>query len=264
MSSLNGNRQVISSVADNVLTLTLNRPEKLNAVTYQMISELLAELQRAEEDPGIRCILLVGSGRAFSAGDDVTSMGEMPYGVFPGAHPVEEYQQRLIRRLFMFPKPVVAAIRGRCHGIAQDITLSADFRLVSKSTVYGDMRAKRAVPVGSGGTYLLALMIGLPAATTIMMTGEVIDAEEMARLNLATCVVEDDALETEAVAFARRLASGPTKALSLLKRELRSRFADQLDSALGLEISLLDEPVEDRTEGRQSFAERREPVYSGR
>ncbi|MBI2764904.1 MAG: enoyl-CoA hydratase/isomerase family protein [Chloroflexi bacterium] len=262
--SLNGNRQVVSSVSANVLTLTLNRPEKLNAVTYQMISELLVELQRAEEDSSIRCVLIMGSGRAFSAGDDVTSMGEMPYGVFPGAHPVKEYQQRLIRRLFLFPKPVVAAVRGRCHGIAQDITLSADFRVVSRTTVFGDMRAKRAVPVGSGGTYLLALMIGLPAATNIMMTGDVIDADEMARLKLATTVVDDEALDAEATAFAQRLANGPTKALSILKRELRSRFAEQLDAALGLEISLLDEPVEDRAEGRQSFAERREPVYTGR
>ena len=256
--------QVLVSVSEGVMTLTLNRPEKLNAVTYRMIAELLDQLQRAEEDGAVRAVAMTGAGRAFSAGDDVVSMGELPYQLPPGAHPVREYQQRLIMRWFWFPKPTIAAIRGRCHGIAQDLALAADFRIVSETTVFGDMRAKRAVPVGSGATFLLPRMIGLPAATRLLLTGDTIDAHAMDRLGLVTELVEDVALEEAAQAFARRMAAGPTKALGIIKHEMRSNLSCGLEEALERELSLLDEPVEDREEGRRSFAERREPVYTGR
>lgn len=256
--------QVCSELSDGVLTLTLNRPEKLNAVTYQMISELLDALHAGESDDAVRAVMIIGSGRAFSAGDDAVSMGDHPHSLPAGAHPVQEFQQRFMKRWFWYPKPTIAAVRGRCHGIAGDTMLAADFRVISRTTVFGDMRAKRAIPVGSGGTYLLPRLIGFPAATQLMLTGDVIDAERMNELGLASQVVEDEDLEEQAHAFAARLAAGPTKALSIMKRELRSNLHATFDQALELEISLLDTPVEDRMEGRQSFMERREPVYTGR
>ncbi len=252
-------------LSGSVLVLTLNRPEKLNAVTYPMIGALLEEFQRAAEDPDIRAVLLKGAGpRAFSAGDDVVDMGELPRPLSPGEHPVGAMQQVLVKNWFWLRKPTTVAIRGRCHGIAQDLALAADFRIVSTTAVMGDMRARRAVPVGSGGTYLLSRLIGLPAATALMLTGDTVTTPEIDRLGLATKVVDDDKLEDEALQFASTLAQGPTKAIGNMKYELRRNLSADLDQALALELSLLGDPVEDTAEGRASFAEGRPPVYTGR
>lgn len=256
--------QVLSHVSGGVLNLTLNRPQKLNAVTYEMIGALLEQLRRAEDDDAIRAVLIAGTGPSFSAGDDITSMGEHPYPLPPGAHPVREFQQRLMRRWYWLPKPTIAAVRGRCHGIASDIVLAADFRIVSRTTAFGDIRARRAIPVGSGGTYLLPRLVGLATATRMMLTGDVIDGDTMLRLGLATELVDDAELTDRAQAYAERLASGPTKAIGLMKRELRANQTASFEQALDLELELLDTPVEDRAEGRQSFTEKREPSYSGR
>ena len=109
--------QVLASVEDGVLVLTLNRPEKLNAITYRVIATLLEQLAGAKEDDAVRAVLLRGAGRAFCAGDDIVSMGEPPYHVPPGEHPVRHMQQRLIRQWFWYPKPTVVQLHGRCHGI---------------------------------------------------------------------------------------------------------------------------------------------------
>jgi enoyl-CoA hydratase/carnithine racemase len=258
------NGDVVASVKDSVLTLTLNRPAKLNAITYGVIATLLEELDGARDDGDVRAVLLRGEGRAFCAGDDVVSMGTPPYTVPPGEHPVRHMQQRLIKTLFWYPKPVVAALHGRCHGIGGDLALASDFRVVSDDVTFGDLRVRRSIPVGSGGTWLLPRLIGLSRASVIMLTGATIGADEMERFGLAAEVVAADAVQERALEFARTLAAGPTKALGIMKRELRHNLAVPLDEALDFEISLLDEPVEDRQEGIRSFAEGRAPVFTGR
>jgi enoyl-CoA hydratase/carnithine racemase len=179
------------SRADRVMYLTLNRPEKLNAINYRIIGNLLGYLDESAKDPEIRAVVLTGAGRAFSAGDDLRGMGVLPYGLPPGEHPVRFMQQRLMRRWFWFNKPTIAAVHGNCHGIAGDLALAADFRIVSRDTVFGDIRVRRAVPIGSGGTFLLPRLIGLPAATRIILAGETITADGMLRLGLTSEVFED-------------------------------------------------------------------------
>jgi 2-(1,2-epoxy-1,2-dihydrophenyl)acetyl-CoA isomerase len=258
------NGDVVASVRESVLTLTFNRPAKLNAINYGVIATLLEQLHRARQDDDIRAVLLRGEGRSFCAGDDVGGMGEPPLTVPPGEHPVRHMQQRLIRSWFWLPKPTVAVLHGNCHGIGEDIALAADFRIVSEDVKFGDLRARRAIPVGSGGTWLLPRLIGLPRATAIMLTGETIGADELDRYGLAKEVVPADKVQERAFEFAATMAAGPTKALGIMKRELRHNLAVGLEQALDFEISLLDEPVEDRQEGFRSFAERRPPAYTGR
>jgi enoyl-CoA hydratase/carnithine racemase len=229
-----------------------------------MIGVLLDALERAAEDPDVRVVVLTGTGRAFSAGDDVVSMGELPEPLPAGESPIRHMQQRLMRRWFWLRKPTIAAIRGRCHGIGHDLALAADFRVVARDAVFGDMRARRAVPIGSGGTYLLPLLVGLPTATRLLLTGDTIDAEEVDRLGLATRLVESDALEDATAELAASLAAAPTKALGIMKLELRRNLSASFDEALEQELAWLNEPVEDRAEGLASFAERRDPVYTGR
>jgi len=256
--------EVLVERAGETLLLTLNRPEKLNAINYAMIGTLLEQVHEAATDDSTRAVVLTGSGRAFSAGDDVKGMGTPVRPLTPGEHPVGAMQQALIRQWFWLRKPTIAVLKGRCHGIGQDLALCADFRIVGTSTVMGDMRARRAIPVGSGGTFLLPLLIGLPAATAIMLTGDTIDAARIDQLGLATQVVDDDELDGAARDFVAKLAAGPTKALGIMKYELRSNLRHELDRALALELSLLDTPVEDRAEGARSFAEGRTPVFTGR
>lgn len=250
--------------AGGILTLTLDRPEKLNALTYPMIEVLLDGLEQAAEDAEVRVVVLRGEGRAFSAGDDVVSMGEPRTAIPAGEHPVRHMQQRLMRRWYWLPKPTVASVRGRAHGIGHDLVLAADFRVLAADAILGDIRARRAVPVGSGGTYLLPRLVGLPAATRIMLMGATIDAREADRLGLATRLAEPDELDAATGELAAELAQAPTKALGILKTELRRNLGASFDDALDLELSHLGDAVEDRAEGLASFAERRPPVYTGR
>jgi 2-(1,2-epoxy-1,2-dihydrophenyl)acetyl-CoA isomerase len=255
---------VLMSRADRVMYLTLNRPEKLNAINYQIIGNLLGYLDESAKDPEIRAVVLAGAGRAFSAGDDLRGMGELPYGLPPGEHPVRFMQQRLMRRWFWFNKPTIAAVHGNCHGIAGDLALAADFRIVSRDTVFGDIRVRRAVPIGSGGTFLLPRLIGLSAATRIILTGDTITADDMVRLGLTAEVTDPDVFEEAVRSFAIRMAHAPTKAIGVMKTEMRRNLsASSFDDALDFEMSLLDTPVEDRAEGARSFAEGRRPVFTG-
>ena len=250
--------------SDGVLHLRLNRPAKINPFTYEMIGILLEQLERAEADAALRAILIDGAGGNFSSGDDIKSMGEYPHPIAAGAHPTREFQQRLLKRWYWLPKPTIAAVQGHCYGIASDVMLASDFRIVSRTASYGDIRARRAIPVGTGGTWLLPRMVGLPRASRLMLTGDVIDGEEMHRLGLAMEVVDDADLDERAWAFARRMAKAPTKAVGLMKQELRHNLQVGFEQALEYEMELHDTTVEDRAEGRQSFIEKREPVYQGR
>jgi 2-(1,2-epoxy-1,2-dihydrophenyl)acetyl-CoA isomerase len=255
---------VLMSRADGVMYLTLNRPEKLNAINYAIIWKLLGFLDESARDPQIRAVVLMGAGRAFSAGDDVRGMGEVPHGLPPGEHPVRFMQQRLMRRWFWLDKPTIAALHGNCHGIAGDLALAADFRIVCSNTVFGDLRVRRAIPIGSGGTFLLPRLIGLSAASRIILTGDTITADDMMRLGLTAEVTAPDALDGAVRSFAARMAQAPTKAIGVMKTEMRRNLAaSSFDDALEFEMSLLDTPVEDRAEGSRSFAEGRQPVFTG-
>lgn len=256
---------VLVSRADGVMYLTLNRPEKLNAINYAVIGNLLGYLDESANNPDIRVIVLTGAGQAFSAGDDLRGMGELPYVLPPGEHPVRFMQQRLMRRWFWLDKPTIAAVHGNCHGIAGDLALAADFRIVCRDTVFGDIRVRRAVPIGSGGTFLLPRLIGLSAATRLILTGDTMAADDMVRVGLASEVTEVDVFEEAVRSFATRMAHAPTKAIGIMKTEMRRNlFANSFEDALDFEMSLLDTPVEDRAEGSRSFAEGRPPVFTGR
>lgn len=255
---------VLMSQADGVMHLTLNRPEKLNAINYQIIWKLLGYLDESARDPAIRAVVLTGAGRAFSGGDDIRGMGEVPAGLPPGEHPVRFMQQRLMRRWFWLDKPTIAAVHGNCHGIAGDLALAADFRIVCADTVFGDLRVRRAIPIGSGGTFLLPRLIGLSAANRIILTGDTITAADMVRLGLTSEVTEPDVFEETVRSFALRMAQAPTKAIAVMKTEMRRNLsASSFDDALEFEMSLLDTPVEDRAEGARSFAEGRKPEFTG-
>lgn len=255
---------VLSRLDAGVLTLVLNRPRRHNAFTFEMLGILLERLDAAAHDDAVRAVVLIGAGPSFSSGDDVLQKGEPPFRLPAGSHPILELPQRLVTAWYWLRKPTLAGIRGHCYGLAHDLALAADFRVVSRSTSFGDRRARIAAPTATGGSYLLPRLIGMTAATSLLLTGDTLDAEGMHRLGLVSRLVDDDRLETETHELASTLAQGPTKSLGLTKHQIRRNLDSTFAEALALERELHDAPIEDRVEGVRAFAERRPPRFTGR
>ncbi len=254
--------EVLVDLDDGILALTLNRPSKHNAINFQMIDLLLDQINRSRRDQAIRVVLLRGAGPSFCAGDDVVSMGstrELP----PGSHPTREYQQRLAREWYELEKPTVVSLRGHCYGMAHDLALAADFRIVSSRITFGDLRAKRALPIASGSTFLLPRMIGTARAKYYIMTGESMDAATMYELGLCTRLADDTDLDETAYSFAKELASAPTRSLGLIKHAILHNAETGFAEALDRELELYDVITEDRREGFRSFREGRQPRFTG-
>jgi 2-(1,2-epoxy-1,2-dihydrophenyl)acetyl-CoA isomerase len=247
-----------------VLTLVLNRPQRANAFTFEMLGLLLQQLDRAAHDDEVRAAVIIGAGRSFSSGDDVLEKGEAPFDLPPGSHPILELPQRLVKAWYWLRKPTIAAVRGHCYGLAHDLALAADFRVVSRRTTFGDRRARIAAPVATGGSYLLPRLIGMAAATSLLLTGDTLDAEAMDRHGLVSRLVDDESLEQEAAALGSRLAALATRSAGLTKYQIRRGLELTFAEALELERELHDAPVEDRSEGVRAFAERRPPRFTGR
>jgi enoyl-CoA hydratase/carnithine racemase len=249
-----------------VRILTLHRPATLNALTPETMVELGQRLERTAADSGVRAVVLTGSGAAFSSGGDarllqaITTMSEaelreVVYGAF----------QRPIRALRAMPQPVVAAVDGPAVGAGCELALAADFRLASPRASFGEVWIKIGCVPALGGLYLLPRLIGLARAAEMIMTGDLVGADEACRIGLVNRVVPENVLLDEAVALAHRLAAGPPRALALVKAGLeeaaRGDLAAALESALAAQLACF--ATADFREGVRALAERRPPRFTG-
>jgi enoyl-CoA hydratase/carnithine racemase len=249
-----------------VRILTLHRPETRNALTAETMSELGRRLERTAADRQVRAVVLTGSGGAFSSGGDVrllqaiaamseAELREVVYGAF----------QRPIRALRAMPQPVVAAVDGPALGAGCELALAADFRLASPQARFGEVWVRIGCVPALGGMYLLPRLIGLARATEMIMTGEPVGAEEAYRIGLVNRVVPEPALLDEAVALARRLATGPPRALALAKAGLEQAagagLAAALESALAAQLACF--ATADFREGVRALIEKRPPRFTG-
>src|SRR6266851_3545700 len=175
---------IFYEVGEGIATITLNRPDRLNAITWHMIENILDALERCRTDDAVRVLVFRGAGRAFSSGDDIgEGMGERTRGGDPDGVNVDRgLHHELVKRLLELPKPAVAAIHGRCHGAAWVLSLACDFRVGQTDALTGDIRATRAIFAGQGAPLLLPRLIGQSRATDLLMTGRVIDAAEAERI----------------------------------------------------------------------------------
>jgi 2-(1,2-epoxy-1,2-dihydrophenyl)acetyl-CoA isomerase len=266
-------RDVLFERGGPIARVTLNRPEKLNAITWRMIDEIISFCQEVGRDDGVRCVVFTGAGRAFSAGDDIVAgMGERPGSPqMAGGQPAQLTREfgphfYLTKTLMSMPKPVVAAINGRCHGAGWVIALSCDFRVMRGDALIGDIRSRRAIFAGQLAPLLLPRLIGQSRAMDLLMTGRVIDAAEAERYGLVTRVWPPEAYEQELEAFLQELAAGPTKNYAAWKFAVNRSVLLEAESYAEYErlLNMAYRGTDDSREGVASFREKREPKYTGR
>lgn len=259
---------ILLTSAGAIATITLNRPRRLNAITWPMMEDMLTLVRTAAADEAVRLLVFKGSGRAFSSGDDIVDgMGERRLGGNPeGITSDRGLHYELVKAILEAPKPVVAAIHGRCHGAAWVISLACDFRVGHTDALVGDIRAEKAIFAGQGAPLLLPRLIGQSRAMDLLMTGRVIDAAEAERVGYFNRLWSATDYDSSLTAFLQQLASGPTRTYAAWKLAVNRSVLLELDGYTDYERHLADKvrQTQDQTEGRASFKERRPPVYQGR
>jgi enoyl-CoA hydratase/carnithine racemase len=215
--------EVLFEVADHVATITLNRPEKLNAATFEMGEQLQAAFVRAGEEDDVRCVVLTGAGKGFCAGDDVEAAWGDPrmaetMAELAGPNPPLTPE---IRVILDCPKPTIAAVNGVAVGIGMDLALACDLRLASEKAKFGQLFVKMGLTADVSGLWRLPQLIGAQAAAELLLTGDVFDAARALELGLVSRVVPVDEIVPAAVELAGRIAANPPLATQTIKAGLR-------------------------------------------
>ena len=229
---------VLSALEGGVLTVTLNRPQRLNAMSHQLIDAMNAELKRAREDDAVRAVLLTGTGRGFCAGADLAGGGPGDASS-SGPRDVGAAMDRLfnpmIRAMRDLPKPIVAAVNGVAAGGGANLALACDIVIAARSARFDQAFVRISLIPDLGGTWFLPHTVGDARARALAMLGTSVPAEEAERMGMVWQVVEDAALIDEAGKIAHRLAQGPTRSYAAIKDAMNRAGTNSLDQQLDLE-----------------------------
>ncbi len=248
-----------------VATLTLNRPDRLNALTPTLFGHWQAQLDKALGD-GARAIVITGAGKGFCAGADLTG-GDGPGDALDPdlSKTLETYYNPMIRRLADCPVPVMMAINGPAVGAGMGFALAGDIAIMAKSAVMMLAFVNIGLVPDAGTTWLVARAVGRAKALELAMLGEKISADEALAMGLVNKVVEDDAVLAEAQGLAARLAAGPTKALALIRKQVAFALDNDFDEVLREEAVNQRAAgfTQDFAEAVAAFAEKRNPVFKG-
>jgi 2-(1,2-epoxy-1,2-dihydrophenyl)acetyl-CoA isomerase len=254
------------SVNGAVATLSLARPERLNALNATVHAEIRDALSAVENNSALRCLVITGEGRAFCSGQDLSERivtDDKP--IDTGASLDRDYNP-LVRRLVGFPIPTIAAVNGPAVGAGANLALSCDILLFSRSAYLQEAFARIGLVPDAGGTWLLPRLVGLKRAIAMSLTAEQIPAEECQRLGIAWKVFDDATFRDDVAKSAAMLAMGPTLAYRLMKRALNASYENDLDAQLDLERDCQREAGRSRDfrEGVKAFHEKRFPRFEGK
>jgi 2-(1,2-epoxy-1,2-dihydrophenyl)acetyl-CoA isomerase len=259
---------LLYEVKDGIATLTLNRPERLNALGDTLREDLHGAVTRASDDALVRVIVVTGAGKGFCAGGDVKAMNERREQGAP--RPIMEKvapgRDQTVLALRDAPKPVIAAVNGAAAGAGMNLALACDIRLASTAAKFAQAFVKRGLHPDWGGTYFLPRVVGVAKAAELIWTGEIIDADEALRLGIVSAVHPHDELMAATHALARKIAAGPPIAIRLAKRAIYHNLEADLRQALEFETFAQNIcfDTDDAKEGIRAFVEKRSPSFEGR
>ncbi|MDB5079238.1 MAG: hypothetical protein JWP00_1162 [Chloroflexi bacterium] len=247
---------------DTTLIITLNRPEKLNALSPELTGEVVDALNGVRADETVRAIIITGGPKVFAAGADLSKMQT--------ASSIDMYRRNITGDMWTtvadMPQPTIAAVAGFALGGGCELAMACDLRLAADNAKFGQPEINVGIYPGAGGTQRLSRLIGLGRAKELVFMGEMIGAEEAYRIGLVNKVVPGESLLDEAKAWAKKLATKPPFTLQLAKQVMDQGYDLDLESAIKLErlgfVALFG--TEDQREGVTAFLEKRKPKYSGK
>lgn len=259
-------KYIIYRFKDGIGTITLNRPDKLNALQYPLLMEIINVLESSMKNKLIRAIVLEGNGKSFCSGDDMISLG--PEG--PKFAPLDDGSRmphhKIVQLIRKTQKPVIALLHGYCLGAGFDIALACDFRLAADNLKIGDHRSTRAQCVLSGASWFLPRIVGFGRATDIILSGRHLDANEALNIGLVNKVYPLSEFKEESHKFIQKLAVLPTRCLGYNKAMLNYSQYNELFPSLQNEFNLYLKNIRtyDFGEGMKSFMKKKEPKFKGR
>lgn len=258
-------KNLILKKENGVATITLNRPEKLNAINNETIEDILEAFREVAEDNRVRAVIITGAGRAFCSGADLSSPlfeSEDATTYMKGMHRVH----LLIMAIRNMPKPVIASVNGPAAGAGCNLALACDIIIASEKAKFIEPFVFRGLHPDCGGTYFLPRLAGLAKATEILLTCRMVDANEADRIGMVSRVVPADQLQSATEKLAMTLAKGAPVAISMAKASLNQALSSDLPTALECEAKAVTiaNMTEDRNEGIAAFLEKREPLFKGK
>lgn len=261
---------VLYSAESGVATIKFNRPQALNAVTFDSLQELAAAFEKAGADEQVKAIILTGEGRGFCSGADLAqNMAKPPIdaeGKLDLGLPLELYYNLLVQKMRAMPKPIIAAVNGMAAGAGASFALMADLTIAARSAYFLQAFVNIGLIPDAGGTWLLPRSIGPQRAMGLAMLGEKLPAEKAKEWGLIWDVVDDEQLMATVNALAQKLASGPSVAIARIKQVMQAAATNDLATQLTLERELQREcgKTQDFMEGAMAFTQKRKTNFKGR
>jgi enoyl-CoA hydratase/carnithine racemase len=253
---------LIVETKDGVMLIRLNRPDALNALNSQLLSDLGAALDVAEADDSVKCVVLTGSERAFAAGADIKEMSDKSYAQMFS----QDFFTKGARRVEEFRKPIIAAVAGYALGGGCELAMLCDFIIAAETAKFGQPEINLGVVPGIGGTQRLTRFVGKSKAMEMMLTARMMDAAEAERAGLVSRVVPADKLIEEAMAAAAKIASQSPLAVMMAKELVDTAYETTLSTGVAVERRLFHSlfAFEDQKEGMAAFVEKRKPAFRGK